>query len=161
MSTQFFSQIYTNSFLQPFSLLTCTKTPGFALWNSCYHHSWSRSVSHELNWVLAQLEAYAASDSPKRRFSPKDAAAAARSIRRHVTDCSEKTKALEAELLKSTEDNNRYRFHAAIGDYAEAVCDAIKKNRYARSLEESWDDIVCTLDEQKKEDATQGTSSKV
>lgn len=113
----------------------------------------------KLTKVLQKLDAYAA--SPERRFSPKDAAAAAKSIRRHVQDCSRKTKALQAQLEKSAEDNFLFRFHAVIGDYARVVCKALKESRPPRMLVGSWEDIVGALDKEEEKAARGIPSNKV
>lgn len=45
-----------------------------------------------------------------------------------------KTKALQAELKKYIKDIDRYRFHAAYGDYTQEVCDVIRKTKRYYSI---------------------------
>ena len=95
-------------------------------YTACVERQHLPGSTQELYRLVARLAGFA-SGSDLNPFTREDASDAVRCIDHYVMEAASDLNAVSRDLMTMTGDADLYRFHAAIGDFAQVLCDVRRK----------------------------------
>ena len=101
--------------------------------------------------LVADLAKYAAGDPDTHPPSRDTASDMVRCIVSFVEETASEFNATNSDLARMAEDTRLFRFHAALGDYAGSLCEALKGEKSSIISRHPWTIIVPSLDKESAE----------
>lgn len=126
-------------------------------YTACVERQHLPGSTQELYRLVARLAGFA-SGSDLNPFTREDASDAVRCIDHYVMEAASDLNAVSRDLMTMTGDAELYRFHAAIGDFAQVLCDVLKEGDTPTYLKQPWTKTVEQLDIEERS-VTDGEAS--
>ena len=126
----------------------------YSTYTACSEAQDSPPSAQDMYRLVASMAVDAMSRSNEHADIANQKANVVRCMDRYIRETTLELNVARRELSSRTDDNRLFRFHAHMGDYAGALCDAIKEpvNKHSSSiLSQPWTMIVGAIDKFEKE----------
>ena len=118
-------------------------------YTACVGHQDLPGSTRELYRLFARLAGFASGSDPH-SFTTEDASDAIQCIDRYVMETALDINAVSRDLAIMTGDAELYRFHAAIGDYAQVLCDSLREADAPPYLKQPWTILLPKLNDEER-----------